>query len=862
MLCIKTQISASSRCGFTTFKNNYLQMKIRLLFFLLLCTVTGWAQLKSPSEFLGHTVGTKLTPHWKLISYYKHVAEQSPKTVRMQQYGTTNEGRPLYVAFISSESNINRLEEIRQNNLRLAHSLNDGKQADEQTPPIIWMSNNVHGNESSSAEASMLTLYDLVNPANQKAKQWLDKTVIVIDPCLNPDGTDRYVNWYNSVVGDQLNARRDAREHHEPWPGGRPNHYYFDLNRDWAWQTQVESQQRVAFYNKWLPQVHVDFHEQGINNPYFFPPAAEPLHEVITPWQRAFQETIGRFNARYFDEKGWLYFTKERFDLFYPSYGDTYPTYSGSIGMTYEQAGNGSAGLGVITDELDTLTLVDRAIHHHASGINIVQVSAEHAPKLIKEFRDFYNQAVNGKLSSYQSYVIKYEDKHAAKLNALRTFLKNNDIQTYTAKGSFKGYNYTTAKEESYACAEKDLVIPANQPKAALIRVLFEPHAKLNDSVTYDITAWAMPYVYGLEAYATKSAVALGKPYESDSIRNQLSATMGYAMKWNGFAVAQITSELLKKGYAIKYSEEPFTIGNEVFPSGSVVILKKGNEKFANTIAQELTVLGDRYQIRIHSLQSSYVDKGRDFGSPSVVKIKAPKVAMFTGEGTSSINSGEIWHYFDRQLKYPITLINVGDYDRTDWSKVDVLILPSGKYPFLKDKAQSEQFTKWIQAGGKVIAMQTAVDQLSSQSWSSMKLVKKDTILPTTPKTTVKYGDRERNALTNYTAGAIFKLTIDPTHPLMFGYESYYTLKQDDKIYQFAGNDKGWNVGYIGENARTSGFVGEKLTKYLKNGVVFAVQSVGKGSVTYLTDDIIFRNFWENGKLMMANATFFVGNAQ
>lgn len=312
--------------------------QLTVLVFSFLIALCSAAQIPSPESFLGYKVGTKFTPHYRLLEYYKAVAAASPSTVKLQQYGTTNEGRPLMVAFVSSAQNIANLETIRTKNIERTN----GKAASADNTAIVWLSYNVHGNESSSSEASLLTLHALADPNNQQTKAWLQNTVVVMDPCLNPDGRDRYVNWYNSVAGKTFNPKPESREHREPWPGGRSNHYNFDLNRDWAWQTQVETQQRVALYNKWLPQIHVDFHEQGYNEPYYFAPAAEPFHEVITPWQREFQGTIGRNHAKYFDEKGWLYFTKERFDLLYPSYGDTYPIYNGSIGMTYEQGGGGS----------------------------------------------------------------------------------------------------------------------------------------------------------------------------------------------------------------------------------------------------------------------------------------------------------------------------------------------------------------------------------------------------------------------------------------------------------------------------------------------------------------------------------------
>ncbi len=396
-------------------------IKKLLLSFILLgsfCTVFSQS-IQSPEKFLGYKLGDQFTPHYKIVAYFKYIAQAS-KNVKLVQYGTTNEGRPLLAMFIASEENIGKLEDIRQNNLRLAGLVTTaGSSASSNTvkstpassstattPVICWLSYNVHGNEPASSEAAMWTLYDMVDQSNARTSPWLKNTVVVIDPCLNPDGRDRYVNFYNSVKGETPDAYLSSREHAEPWPGGRINHYYFDLNRDWAWQTQKETQARLALFNQWLPEIHVDYHEQGYNAPYYFAPAAEPFHKVITPWQREFQTTIGKNNAKYFDQNGWLYFTKQEFDLLYPSYGDTYPIYNGSIGMTYEQGGI-SAGLAVVTRTGDTLTLTDRVAHHHSTSLSTIEVASAYAQKLLDEFKKFYDNSRANPPGEYKTYVIK-----------------------------------------------------------------------------------------------------------------------------------------------------------------------------------------------------------------------------------------------------------------------------------------------------------------------------------------------------------------------------------------------------------------------------------------------------------------------
>lgn len=829
---------------------------VSFLFFSLLTL----AQVPSPEQFLGYKVGTRFTPHYRIVEYYKTVAAASPSIVKLQQYGTTNEGRPLLVAFVSSAANLANLENIRTANLAV---VNKKENFPANQPAIVWLSYNVHGNEPSSSEAALLTLYALVDPSNTQTKQYLQNTVVVLDPCINPDGRDRYVSWYNSVVGTSFNPSPVAREHNEPWPRGRANHYNFDLNRDWAWQTQKESQQRLSLYNQWMPQVQVDFHEQGYNQPYYFAPAAEPFHEVITKWQRDFQTTIGRNHAKYFDEKGWLYFTKERFDLLYPSYGDTYPLYNGAIGMTYEQGGIG-AGLGVLLENGDTLTLVDRAQHHFTTGISTIEVASKNADRLKTEFARYFDAANRG-VGDYKAFVLKPGQQDSSRLAALLKLLDRNSISYYFARsGSSRGFNYLSSKEEGFSIGENDIVIPSAQPKSNLIKVLFEPVTKLTDSATYDITAWSLPYAYGFRTFASQSPIAYSKQATAAAIAEKMNAAAtaadpyGYVIPWEGASSVKLVSALLQKGIKLRFATTPFETSGRQFNRGSVIVLRTGNQ-YNPGLWQTVQALAAENDVRLVAVNSGFVDKGLDFGSSSVLPIKARKVALLTGEGVSSLAAGEVWHYFEQVINYPVTLVNAADAGRMTWSDYDVVIMPDGAYRFLTDKASADAFKNWISNGGHVVALEGAVAQLSKLDWS-LKTKKTDDAEPKELADYVRrYEDRERDALTGSTPGSIFRVQLDNTHPLAFGYpDYYYTLKQDAAIYDYIKED-GWNVGVLRKDKPVAGFVGTNLAKRLQNGLLFGVQDIGRGTVTYLTDDVLFRSFWENGKLMFANAVFFVG---
>lgn len=832
----------------------------------LLTALASSAQLRSPDDFLGYKVGSRYTPHWKIMNYFNHVATNAPAMVKLQPYGQTNEGRPLMVAFVSAADNITNLDNIRKNNLRLAGMMNDKMAASENTPTIIWLSYNVHGNETSSSEAAMMVLYALADPSNAKTKEWLKNTVVVIDPCINPDGRDRYVNWFNSIVGKDMNPQRIAREHREPWPGGRTNHYNFDLNRDWAWQTQAESQQRIKLYNQWMPQVHVDYHEQGINNPYYFAPAAQPFHEVLTPWQRDFQVTIGKNNAKYFDQNGWVFFTKEVFDLFYPSYGDTYPMYNGAIGMTYEQGGIG-AGLGVINDEGDTLTLADRAIHHFTTSLSTIEISSLNAGRLVKEFHKYFSDVITAGAGEYKTFVIKYSDAAAERIDMLKKLLASNAIQYEVMMGSTRGmqtgFSYQTAREEMFTLDQGDLLISTQQPKGVLAKVLFEPQSKLVDSATYDITAWAVPYAYGLKAFASKSNLARGFTADNSGVPNSRKETSyGYVLPWKGVQTVKTVCQLLKKGILLRYAEEPFEVDGNKFDHGAIIILKTANRSFGQNLWNTVNDIAAAGGTQLYPVSSGFVDKGNDFGSDKVHPFKAPKVVLLTGEGVGGNSAGEIWHFFEQQIDYPVTLINVNDISRANWNDIDVLIMPDGNYKFLNDKESLAAFKDWISKGGRVVALEGAVAQLAKADFAIRqkktgddKDDKKDKAGYDLLKS---FEDRDRDAISSTTPGSIWKVTLDNTNPLAYGYpDHYYTLKQDDVVYEFM--KEGWNVGVIKKENQVAGFVGAELQPKLKDGLLFGVEYMGNGAISYLADDVMFRSFWENGKLMFCNAVFLVG---
>jgi hypothetical protein len=843
-------------------------MKLLWLFssLILLSTLSPAQQkLLSPAEFLGYETGERFTVHHRAVDYFRHVSSILPNA-ELFDYGQTYEHRPLVYLVITSPENFDNLEQIRLDNLRrtgLAEGSPSGKRV-----AIVWLSYNVHGNEASSLEASMLTLYELAKPSNPKTREWLRNTVVIIDPCINPDGRDRYANFYNQFGNRPANPGFDAMEHHEPWPGGRTNHYFFDLNRDWAWCTQIESKQRIKVYNQWLPHVHVDFHEQGYNSPYFFAPAAEPLHEVITPWQRKFQTEIGKNNARYFDEKGWLYFTKEVFDLYYPSYGDTYPTYNGAIGMTYEQGGGGAGGLSITTETGEALTLRDRIQHHHTSALSTIEITSANAERVSTEFEKYFQENNTNPATTYKTYLVKASND-PDKVRSLTEWMDAHAIRyghPSTSKSS-RGYHYQTQTTGPVNINQEDIVINVYQPKSRFITTIFEPVSRLSDSLTYDITAWNLMYAYNLEAYALTERVNVGRAYKPlQPVSAAPSKAYAYIFSYNNLRDVSFLAALMKRGVKPRCAGKPFDINGQTFPAGSLIITRRNNEDvpgFDDTVAE----IAKEFNRTVYTAQTGFVDKGNDFGSGDLKFIATPDVAILFGGQTSSLSSGELWHFFEQQIDYPVTLIGSDYFATANLNSYDVLIIPEGSYK-LFDDATLDQLSAWVKDGGRLILIGSALNAFADKKSFGLKRYASEAEkleaeqrekFRLQTEGLPRYGEIQRKQLSENIYGAIYKAHLDNSHPLGFGLKPfYYTIKTHER--RFAWLTTGWNVGYFnGVTKPVQGFAGFKANQALTNSLLIGVEPIGRGKVVYFVDNPLFRSFWEEGKMLFANAVFLTG---
>ncbi|TVQ71329.1 MAG: zinc carboxypeptidase [Balneolaceae bacterium] len=930
--------------------------------------------IQSPSRFLGYAPGERFTRHHDILAYFRHVADASPH-VHLKEYGESYRFRPLIAVFVSSEENLHGLDTIRVNNRRMA-GLDPGE-VEGRTAAILWMSYGIHGNESSSPEAAMWTLYALaagmedslgtgmesgmdtdretaldgglesgmvagretaLGPDMASAsdiQKWLENTVVVIDPVLNPDGRERYVQWFDQTQGRHPDPRLETREHAEPWPGARSNHYYFDLNRDWAWQTQIESKQRAALYHLWMPHVHADFHEMFTND-YYFPPAAEPFHTAITPWQREFQHKIGQNHASRFDRRHERYFTAEIFDLFYPGFGDTWPTFNGAIGMTYEQMGHSRAGNKMIDEHGDTLTLAERIRNHHEVGLSTVEVTAQNSERLLHEFREYFRRAQQDPDGRFSAFVISGEN-HPDRLITFLDYLDRQEIRYHLAEGGrrFTGRHYASGEEQRRRTADTDIVVPVRQPKAVLTHVLFDPDPAvvLADSNTYDITAWAIPYAYGLEAWATADQIRLSdepvrtstsyrplfpstdsepdhtsdnrhSAYGTDdnnaartsnepgqshtSVDREPSGDQGYAwlLAWGDVRDAAFVAGLLSRDVRMSITERPFTIAGRSWPSGSVVITRRANRHLGDRLPRIIDNVAARHDRRVQPVSTGLTDYGVDLGSPHVRPLEKPVVAVPSGDGIASGNLGEIRHFFDYTLEYPLAVFDQRRFSRFPLEDYNVLLLPEGSYTDWRE-SDWDRIMEWVRKGGRLIAFPTVLRTLSARedvpltmrsfdapgdsdvdpaasgagSAASTKGVYDDPD-STFPTSDTRFENRRLQALNRQISGAVLRVELDDSHPLAYGIgPAYATLKRGAVLPELLTD--GWNVARIAaEDPILGGWAGQEAQQLAAGSLMAGTISSGRGQIVILADNPLYRGFWRNGQLLFSNAIFQAWIAQ
>lgn len=829
------------------------------------------ASLPRPSDFLGYPLGSRFTHHDRVLAYFERLAAASPR-VRLWQYGATYEGRPLVLAAISTPDNLRDLESQRRQHLKLADpaglSATERDRLVKDAPAVVWLAYGVHGNESSSTEVSMAAAY-LFAAAQGDWPRLLQKTIILVDPLVNPDGRERYVAGFEQRRGASANPDRASAEHFEPWPGGRQNHYLIDLNRDWSWATQKETRDRIVAYRQWEPQVYVDFHEMSVESTYFFPPPAAPVHPGLDRRTLAWLDTFGKANAQAFDQQGWPFFKTETYDLFYPGYGDSYPAFRGAVGMTYEVGGGGRAGTASMLRDGTPVTLADRLARHLTTSLATVRTAATGATKLNADF-------VAARADAASAGPVYLLDGAAGEAPALADLLTFHGIDVGVLEGAVTVAAKSLQTKSGEAAVDRSfprgtLIVSAAQPLGNLVRALLETAPELgagflarqreklerNESTEfYDVTAWSLPLAFGVDGWVAELEAARPLAGQRAAWRSRAGGVtgdgkVGFLVPPQGFASQRLASQLLAEGIELRVALAGFELGGRAYAPGTLFVPRRGNpDNLADRLGRALTETG----AEARGIDSTYVSGGVSLGSSQTPILRRPRVGVLAGDGVSPTSFGFAWHLLDQQIRLPVLRLEGNSLGAVDLARFDVLVLPDGSYGRTLSGDTGETVARWVREGGVLVAIDGAAAWLKEKELTGIKpwTAPEEGTGPKDPETEAP-GFLERSPVE--TPGAIVATRGTPGHALLAGLGHPPVALVNGTTVLLPTRDPQQDVLTVApENFTLGGVMWTEAEGRLAGSLLVGMERKGRGLVVTFAQEPNFRLFWRGTSTIFLNS--------
>ena len=878
----------------------------------------------TPEQVLGYAIGTHHTDYAGLERWIAAL-QKSPR-VRVVRYGQSVERRPLYLIVIASPENLARLDDVKGAMARLADPRRtteaEAARIAREMPAVAWLNHANDGNESAAFESAIVSSHRLAAGTDTATRRILDNLVVVVNPAHNPESHERFVAWYNSAVtGAAGNPDRMAAEHHAPWGmSTNNNHYQIDLNRDAFFVSQPETRAIVRAFGEWNPVVFVDHHGQTKN--MFFPPPADAVNLNVTQNQRDWMARYGSAIADAFDDRGWSYYRRGRFDLFYAGFWDSWPTLNGSVGMTFETDGGGSKGLAWEREDGTILTLRDGVMHHHTGAMATLLLTARDKERRLLDFYEYRRAALAEGAREPMRQVVLLPGGDGSRARELARVLADQRIEVQRVTVPFR-----LARAHGYygeAAASRDVpagayVISMAQPQKRLAKALLElepafaPEFMRNEERKkaraellgrwsrdgfYDVTAWSLPLVFGVDAVWAEDAppasglamVTAAELEAAPAVAAPERARYAYLWAPDELASMRMTADLLDEGLNLAVSTQPFRVGGRRYPAGAVIARVERNPA---SLHDRVVARAAANGVVVQALQGARVDEGADFGEDPVVELRKPRIAVLTDEPTDDRAFGATWFTLERRLATPFTALKVEQLRAADLSRYNVIVLPHGAPADWQDalgETGLSRLRRWTQDGGTLVLLKGAAAMAARDGvkWTSATLKRHSMPVRLFFDSTATTGSRaggppqqqdapaaadSRNRSSAggaesprasasagaagsagaggapmremdlvRTAGAILRVKVDPEHWLGFGvaHDLGATISGN---YAFTPSRDGANVAAFPSERelRLAGFMWPEAQRAFARSLYAWTESAGRGKVVLFADDPNFR---------------------
>jgi len=807
--------------------------------------------IPTPEQFFNQQMGEWHLTHDQVLFYFKEIANVSGRAV-LYEYARSWENRPLIHLVFTSEKNQNKLDELKKIHYNFSEPGSDISK--EDVPLVVSLTYGIHGNESSATNSSVLTAYYLAAAEGDKIEQLLDNTIVIVDPCLNPDGFTRHSTWANMHQSIVANGNADSRQFREVWPGGRTNHYWFDINRDYLLLVNPESRGRVEKFHEWKPNIVTDHHEMGSSSTFFFQPGVPSRNNPLTP-ERNYELTheIAKYHAQFLDSIGVTYFSEEQFDDYYFGKGSSYPDVNGSIGILFEQAGY----RGKVRETPNGLKKLSFGIKNQFTvSLSTLEAAYNLHDELLEMQKDFYREALNlASKNPTKAYVFGSENDKV-KTQIFIDLLNRHQIKVYKNEADFKNSGIEFKSGSSY-------IVPVNQKQYRLIRSLFEEVTSFTDTTFYDVSTWTFTHAFDIpfaKLNSEKGIESSNEPVIAESIKGELiggKSSLGYLFRWNEYSAPEALYSLQKEGLITKVATDVFTMNidekSEDFTYGTILIPANNQKKSEDEIYTLITKIAKITGIDFWGIPTGLTPTGIDIGSNRFANLNKPEILLFIGGSSNSRDAGEIWHLFDQRYKIPVTLAESHSLGSINLNNYNTVILTGAFREWSKSEIQ--KLKTWAEQGGNIIAYKGASSWASKNNFG--KTIFKKGIEPDSTKY-LKYTESTKERSLNYISGAIFNTQIDNTHPLCYGYtdENLSIFKTGTTVAEPLGKKYSEPVKFTSD-PYISGWVSEDNLNRLKNAPVVSIQSMGRGKLISYHDNMNFRGIWLGTSKLFSNSVFF-----
>lgn len=809
----------------------------------------------TPESVLGAPVGEWHVRHDQLVSYMRALASSSPR-VTLIETGKTHENRPLLLLAFTHQDNQASLENMRKRHLSV---IEQGRAVEASDPLVIWMGYSVHGDEASGSNAALLIAYYLAAGNDDEVNRLLADNIVLLDPSLNPDGLSRFAQWANMHRGMTLVDDPDHREHKQDWPSGRTNHYWFDLNRDWLLQVHPESRARVKQFHRWRPHVLTDFHEMGSNSTYFFQPGIPSRKNPWTPQKNVeLTQALAQYHGRALDERGQLYFTQEAFDDFYYGKGSTYPDALGTVGILFEQA----SARGHVQQTINgRLSFPDAIQNQVTTSLSTFRGALAHKKALLE-----YQQAFNGetnalsKKDDVKGYLVT-ESRDRSKFARFQALLRYHNIRYQQLSGEIK----TDAGRYD---PTQTIFVPVQQPQYRLIKSLFSERQRFDDNTFYDVSNWNLALAFNLkyepvyrDVYRRLDPVEFEVTSRQPASENTLPAAYAYAFEWHDSQAPALLQTLLQHGIRARLAGAPFsaqtTQGQVSFDAGTVVIAD-GSQQNPN-YQQVLATAANQNRIKVWAVTSGLTAQGIDLGSRHMRPVRLPKVLLVGGRGTSQYEVGEAWHYLDREVGMPVSIVELEKLSSVDLDKYSHLVFVDGQYGGVKDSLE-QAIGQWVQSGGVLIGQKNAAKWFSSNKWLAADFLEDRAIDDLFTTDGLSFADKDALEAKQRIAGAAFSTTLDTSHPLSFGYtRSELPVFRNSDLVMTRPDKPFITASKYTAQPLIAGYTADELQRVIANSAAVVAHRKGRGRVIGFTDNLNFRGYWAGTSRLLSNAIFMAG---